>query len=70
MPQRRVRQPTPVSLPGESNGQRSWAGYGPWCCRESDTTERLSTHIHTHTRMHFWGILLFIDSTHACQLLA
>ena len=49
MPRRRVRQPTPVSLPGESNGQRSWAGYGPRCCRESDTTERLSTHIHTHT---------------------
>ena len=23
-------QPTPVFLPGESRGQRSLAGYGPW----------------------------------------
>ena len=36
-----TRQPTPVSLPGESHGQRSLAGYSPWAHRES-TTERLS----------------------------
>ena len=29
----------PVFLPGESNGQRSLAGYSPWGCKESDTTE-------------------------------
>ena len=40
---RRKWQPTPVSLPGESHGQRSLAGYSPWGCKESDTTERLST---------------------------
>ena len=34
-------QPTPVFLPGESQGQRSLAGYSPWGCKESDTTERL-----------------------------
>ena len=33
----------PVSLPGQSHGQRSLAGYSPWGHRESDTTERLST---------------------------
>ena len=32
-------QPTPVFLPGESHGQRSLAGYGPWDCKESDMTE-------------------------------
>ena len=32
----------PVFLPGESNGQRSLAGYGPWGCKELDMTERLS----------------------------
>ena len=32
-------QLTPVSLPGESNGQRSLAGYGPPGRKESDTTE-------------------------------
>jgi len=40
---RKAWQPTPVCLPGESNGQRSLAGYSPWGCKESDTTERLST---------------------------
>ena len=43
VPWRRVWQPTPVSLPGESHGQRSLAGYSPWGTKESDTTERLST---------------------------
>ena len=32
-------QPTPVFLPGESHGQRSLAGYGPWGHKDSDTTE-------------------------------
>ena len=42
---RRQWQPTPVFLPGEFCGQRSLAGYSPWGCKESDTTE----HTHTHT---------------------
>ena len=29
----------PVFLPGESHGKRSLAGYSPWGCKESDTTE-------------------------------
>ena len=33
---RRKWQPTPVFLPGESHGQRSLAGYGPWGRKESD----------------------------------
>ena len=36
---RRKWQPTPVSLPGESHGQRSLVGYSPWGCKESDMTE-------------------------------
>ena len=36
---RRAWQPTPVFLPGESLGQKSLAGYSPWCREESDTTE-------------------------------
>ena len=35
----RRRQPTPVFWPGESHGQRSLAGHGPWGHRESDMTE-------------------------------
>ena len=31
---------------------RSLAGYRPWGHRESDTTEKLNTHMHTHARTH------------------
>ena len=40
-------QLTPVFLFGEPHGQRSLAGYSPWGCKESDTTEK-PTHTHTH----------------------
>ena len=34
---------TPVSLPGESHGQRGLVGYSPWgCMTESDMTELLT----------------------------
>ena len=39
IPRRRAWQPTPVSLPGDSHGQRSPVGYSPWGHKESDTTE-------------------------------
>ena len=39
IPWRRAWQPTPVSLPGESHGQRSLAGYNPWDCKELDMNE-------------------------------
>ena len=34
------------SSTGESHGQRSLAGYSPWGCKESNTTELLSTAQH------------------------
>ena len=37
-------QPTPVSLPGKSHGQRNLVDFSPWGRKESGTTERL-THI-------------------------
>ena len=37
IPWRRKWQPTPVFLPGESQGQRSLAGYSPWGHKKSDT---------------------------------
>ena len=36
---RRKWQPTPVFLPGESQGRGSLVGYSPWGCTESDMTE-------------------------------
>ena len=41
---RRKWQPTPVFLPGKSQGQRSLVGYSPWGRKELDTTERLPLH--------------------------
>ena len=43
IPWRRSWHSTPVFLAGESHGQRSLAGCSPWGCKESDTTERVST---------------------------
>ena len=34
-------QPTPVFLPGKSQGQRSLVNYSPWGCKESDMTKQL-----------------------------
>ena len=39
IPWRRKWQPTPVTLPGESHGQRSRVGYSPWGCTELDMTQ-------------------------------
>ena len=39
IPWRRAWPPTPVFLPGEAQGRRSLAGYGPRGRRESGTTE-------------------------------
>ena len=38
--------PTPVFLPGKSQGQKTLAGYSPWGHRDWDTTQ----HAHTHKR--------------------
>ena len=43
-PWSRKWQHTPVFLPGKSYGQRSLVGCRPWGHKESDMTERLSTH--------------------------
>jgi len=43
IPWRREWLPTSIFLSGESSGWRSLAGYSPWGCKESDTTEQLST---------------------------
>ena len=53
IPWRRTWQPTPVSLPGKSHGQRSLADYNPWGCKESDMTEQLTLHLLS-------GVILFL----------
>ena len=41
IPWRRKWQPTPIFLPGESQGQRIPAGYGPWNCRVGHNWARM-----------------------------
>ena len=45
IPWRRKWQPTPVLLPGESQGRGSLVGYNPWGRKESDMTEGLNHQI-------------------------
>ena len=45
-PLEKARLCTLVFLPREFYGQRSLAGYSPWGCKESDTTERLTQQQH------------------------
>ena len=52
-------QPIPVFLPGKFHGQRSLVGYRPWCLKESDTTEHLYTHPHTHYGEQYGGATLY-----------
>ena len=42
IPWRRKWQPTPVSLPGKSQGQRRLMGHSPWGSQDLDTIERLN----------------------------
>ena len=61
---RRKWQPTPVFLPGESQGQGSLVGCCLWGCTESDTTEATwQQQQHSSSTFNFfWGnsILFFI----------
>ena len=36
---------TPLFWPGKSHGQKSLTSYGPWGCKELDTTEKLNTYL-------------------------
>ena len=49
IPWSRKWRPAPACLPGKFHGQRNLVGYGAWGCKESDTTERLSTATHNDT---------------------
>ena len=48
IPWRRKWKPTPVFLPGESDGQRSLVGYSSWGHRQSDMAECLTLSLFFH----------------------
>ena len=43
IPWRRIWLATPLFLPGDFHGQMNLAVYSPWRCKESDTSDGLST---------------------------
>ena len=62
------RQPTPVFLPGKSHGQRSLAGCSPWGCKESDTSEQLSTTSwHRNPMLPFLSVISSLLKSKLCQ---
>ena len=44
IPWRRKWQLIPVFLPGQSHGQKSLAGYGPWGCKGYNMTDYACVH--------------------------
>ena len=59
-PWSRKWQLTPVFFPGEFHGQRSLAGYSPWDCKESDMTQWLGMHTHTHVFIRNWRFVAIL----------
>ena len=57
---RRAWQPTPVSLPGESCGQRRLAGYSPWSHKELDMTEASEHTQHAAYTLYFIFVIYII----------
>ena len=55
IPWRREWQPTPVFLPGKSQGQKSLMGHSPRCLKQSDTTECTHACACTHTHTPTWS---------------
>ena len=55
-------KPSPVFLPGKSQGQRRLAGYSPWGHKESDTTE------HAHAIPHQRCLCLNSQNLRMCYL--
>ena len=56
---RRKWQPTPVFLPGESQGWGSLVGCHPWGCTELDMTE-VTEHARKHANQHIKVLLLLL----------
>ena len=81
-PWRRNWPPAPVSLPGESHGQRSFMGYSPWGRKQSDMTPHSMAeegrmgqrgdfeegHLHTIHRLESSSLILWLWGTHTESL--
>ena len=65
IPWRREWLPTPVFLPGRSNGQRSLAGYSPWGRKELDTKQLtlfcFFVHIYVCVCIYIYFFLSFVS---------
>ena len=69
IPWRRAWQPTAVSLPGKSHGQRSLAGYSPRGRKESDTIARMHSLIERDHNSLFNSVTGYLECLHSLFLL-
>ena len=76
IPWRRKWQPTPVFLPGKSQGQRSLEGYSPWGHKGSDTTAHTQHNILHRRCLFIFGnkefnffFFFFLPHCKACGIL-
>ena len=53
---RRKWQPTPVFLPGESQGRGSLEGYSPWSHKEPDMNEHAYVHLQIQSHSEVLGL--------------
>ena len=65
---RRKWQPTPVLLPGESQGQGSLVGCCLWGCTESDTTEATQQQQQQQQFAVSWGAAILLKDFPSCLL--
>ena len=68
IPWRRKWQPIPVSLPGESHGQRSLEGYSQWGRTELDMIEQLSRMTGLRCLEREWDPFLGMNVENCCFL--
>ena len=48
-------------LPGEFQGQRGQAGYGPWGCKETDMTKYTFVHIFTYVLKYIFFLIMAVE---------
>ena len=68
IPWRRIWQPTPGLLPGESHGQKSLVGYSPWGPTESATTEAIQWALKPWTNFSYYSAITKVECPFLEQL--
>ena len=62
-------QPIPVFLPGKFHGQKSMVGYGPWGCKELDTTRHAHEFVFVVLYVSYVPVVLYVIYKLPCSSL-